>query len=204
MLCKKRFDGCQFHAADEDLHRLFEFLERRQGGGYADIGVLGVFFVRPRCARSCHGDACAFRQCDGSFGGVRQPVEADEVSAVGIAPAGAAGAGESLFEHSGDQFELRANDFGMLSHMFRNALSVFEEADVSELIELVVSDGLNAYSFLDFRYVLFACGNGGNSCSREGDLRGAGEFEVPIWVAGSFARFGDVCDMGLARVVEMR
>ena len=123
----------------------------------------GFFFVRPCCTRSRHGDAGALRQRDVLLGGVRQSVEADEVSAVRVAPAGTAGIGETLFEHAGDQFELRANDFSMLFHVFGDALCILEETDVSELVDFVVSDGLDAHPLLDLRYVFFARGNGGSA-----------------------------------------
>ncbi len=80
----------------------------------------------------------------------------------------------------------------MLGHMGCDAVGVLQEANMAQLVELVVADGLNAHALLDLGNVLGAGGHSGNAGAGEGYLGSGGELEVAVGVAGLYAGSGDV------------
>ena len=76
--------------------------------------------------------------------------------------------------------------------MLGQARALFQEAGVTQLVELVVADGLNAQVPLDLGYVGGACGQSGHARAGEGDLRRGAELQIAIGVARLAAGFGDI------------
>ena len=71
----------------------------------------------------------------------------------------------------------------MLFHMLMHAIHILKEAYVTQLIELVMTDGLDGHLLLDIFDIVLGCGNAGDTRARKADLGCGAEFKYHIRVA---------------------
>ena len=71
----------------------------------------------------------------------------------------------------------------MLTHVGFDSVDVLEEAYVTQLIELVMTDGLDGHLLLDIFDIVLGCGNAGDTRARKADLGCGAEFKYHIRVA---------------------
>ena len=71
----------------------------------------------------------------------------------------------------------------MLCHVGQHTFLVLQEADVAQLVHLVVADDHDREALADILHAALAAGNGRDTCAREGDLAGGSEHEHTVFVA---------------------
>ena len=91
----------------------------------------------------------------------------------------------------------------MLFHMFDHAMDISEETDMTQLVDLVVADGLEAHLLLDILQVVGGGGQGRDAAAGESDLGGGGEFIDHIRIAGPFALGKDLQYMVLPVIIQV-
>ena len=91
---------------------------------------------------------------DNSFGAALKGFEVDEISACGLCPLTDTQIAEFLVEDPLDHLELGAKDVRMLLHMYHQAVNVAKIAHMAELVDLVMSDGLDGELFADILEVV--------------------------------------------------
>ena len=156
LLCclQQFFDGCQFRAQSKQSGCCLQILDRREGRSNADIAVMRVISARPGRTGRRHGDAGFGTFQDNFFRAAIHGVEGNEVSAFRIGPSGDPEASQFLFQDALHCLKLRAQDVCVFPHVLHQAVDVLEEADVAQLVDLVVADRLHAELVLDVLKVI--------------------------------------------------
>ena len=145
--------GCLFFGEDlfgagdsdtkcEDIHGCLQIRQRRECRCDTDVGIVGILTVGPSGAGRGHDHACLLAAGDDILRAAAQGIEHDEVAAQRVCPCAHAQSAKISFQGAGDDLELGTDDVGVLSHMLNHAVDVAEESDMSELVDLVVADGL--------------------------------------------------------------
>ena len=128
-----------------------------------------------------------FRQAggysDGSFKDLSRE-QADKIAALGIGPMGNVAARSQLLIECGlHRIKAGHQTATMLCHVGQHALLVLQEADMAQLVHLIVADDHDREALADVLHHSFAAGQGGNTCARERDLAGGSKHENTILMA---------------------
>ena len=91
----------------------------------------------------------------------------------------------------------------MLPHVLHHAVNILEEADMAQLVHLIVADGLHLQLFLDIFQVVQGRGQGRDAGAREADLRGGRELVDQVRIPGPLAFRKDLKDVVLVMVIQM-
>ena len=178
--------------SSEDLHRLLQLLDRGQGGGDADVGILRVAAVGERRARAGHDDARFLAEGQCALGKTRLRVDRDEIAALRPLPGGDAERRDLGIEMAQDALELRVQDGRVLFHELERVGLVLEIAHVAQGIDLVVGDGLDADELLQIHLIGLARGHDGEARAGQRHLRRGGKFVDHIGIARLAAECQDV------------
>lgn len=87
--------------------------------------------------------------------------------------------------------------------MLHDTVNILEEADVAQLVDLVVADGLDAQLFPDILQVVGGCGQRGDPGSRETDLGCGSKFLDQVRVSGPLALRQNLDQMILVMIVQV-
>ena len=68
----------------------------------------------------------------------------------------------------------------MLCHVGQHTLFVLQEADMAQLVHLIIADDHHGEALADILHGVHAACNGGNTCTGEGNLAGGGEHEHTV------------------------
>ena len=91
----------------------------------------------------------------------------------------------------------------MLVHMRDHTGDISKEADMAELVDLVMSDGLDGELFADILEVIRRSRKGRNAAARESDLGRGGKLIDQIRIAHAFAFRQDLDQIILIKVIEV-
>ena len=196
-------DADQLHHAGEYLHGQLQVLAGREGGGNADVAVVGILTVGEGSSRTGEDQAGLLAPGDDLLGAALHRVEGDEVAALGVGPAADAQAAQLLLQSILDDLKLGAEDIGVAAHMLHHAVDVLEEADVPQLIHLVVADGLDLHLGPDVRQVVLRGRQGRDAGAGEADLGGGGELVGQVRISCPLALRQDLDQVILVVVVEV-
>src|SRR5699024_4217836 len=119
-------------------------------------------------------------------------VHADKVAALGPLPGGDAQGGDLLLQSGDHRVKLGLHDGGVLLHQLQGVGLVLQVADVAELVDLVVADGLNAEQVRHIFDVVHAGGHDADAGAGEGHLGGGGVLKDHVRVSGLPAQADDV------------
>ena len=148
------------------------------------MGIVRVLVVRVSGACAGEGQAAVLAQLGHTLGTAGHDVEADEVAALGVRPVGDVAAGSQLLvEGRLDGIKAGYQTAAVLCHVGQNAFLVLEEADVTQLVHLIIADDHDREAFADVLHHGFAAGQCRDACAREGDLAGRGEHEHTVLIA---------------------
>ena len=171
----------QTDADTEQVGRSFHFVQAGISGRDAQMGIVRVLVVRVSGACAGEGQAAVLAQLGHTLGAAGHDVEADEVAALGVRPVGDVAAGSQLLvEGRLDGIKAGYQTAAVLCHVGQNAFLVLEEADVTQLVHLIIADDHDREALADVLHHSFAAGQRRNACAREGDLAGRGEHEDAV------------------------
>ena len=103
--------------------------------------ILRILVVR--VSRACTGQhqTCVLAQFRHALSAAGHDIQADKVAALGVGPVGNIAAGGEVGGKSGlDGIEAGHQTAAVLCHVCQNALLVLQEADVAQLVHLIVAD----------------------------------------------------------------
>ena len=130
-------------------------------------------------------------------------IEGNEVASLGLQPGTDLQSAELLFQNLFHRFKLRTHNRGMLLHMLPDSFQIFEIPDVTELIQLIMADGLNGHLLFDILQIIIRSGNSRNAGTRKADLRCGAEFIYQIRISGFFTFMQNFQDIILIIVVQV-
>ena len=94
-----------------------------------------------------------------------------------------AAGGQLFVEGCLDGVEAGHQTTTVLCHVGQNALLILEEADVAQLVHLIVADDHDREALADVLHHGLAARQSGNASAREGDLAGGGEHKDAVFIA---------------------
>ena len=102
-----------------------------------------------------------------------------------------------------NKLEFRTENICVFSHMLMQSVDIFEEANVTELVQLVVSDSLYSHIFAEVIQVRFGCSNCCDTGTREAYLGGRSKFINNIRIACFRTLIKDLKKEILIVIIEM-
>lgn len=90
-----------------------------------------------------HDETCFFTSANDGLRTSVQRIEGNEVSALRTGPGTDSKAAQFSLQNLDYGFELRSHDVCMLSHVLHHAVDISEETHVTQLVYLVMADGLD-------------------------------------------------------------
>ena len=161
-----------FTQSANSLVAILRIINRGITGCDSDIGIIGIPAVRPCGTGLCHLYTCLIAESDDLLGTAGNGLETDEISSLGFCPCANLKTGEILVENLLNCLEFRTEDLGVFMHMQDHSIDITEETHMSELVHLIVSDGLDLQLLLDILEIV------GRSRQRGIPLPGKVIFEV--------------------------
>ena len=141
----------------EDFHSLLQFGNRGISRCDTDVGILRILAVGVGCAGSGQHNASLLAQGDNPLGTALHHVYADKVTAVRLSPGGYALSGKLCAQMAQHRFKFRCKKRTVKLHMLQYAVDVLEEHHVTQLVELIRTDGLEGKMLPEHNQVAGAC-----------------------------------------------
>ena len=132
------FQSRHAQAVAQNGDGLLQLVDRRQGGGNADVAVLGVHAVGEGSPGGGHGDPGVPAQLQRPPGGSGHGIQTDEIAALGMAPPGDAPGGQVALQLLLHGPELGPQNGGVAAHQGQGGLLVLQIPDVAQLGGYVV------------------------------------------------------------------
>ena len=131
------------------------------------MGILSVWISGPR---ACHDQPCLLASGHDVFGTAVQGIKGHEISAFGRGPGSDPQPVQLVGKDLVDCLKLGSHNVRMKSHMLHHAVDSSEESHMTQLIYLVMADGLDPQLLLDIHQVVLGGGDGGDARAWETDL----------------------------------
>ena len=132
----------------------------------------GSFPYGMGCSRGSEHDPCFLGQGDDPRGAAIWNLEADEVTALRPGPAHAGNIRQLLVEDLEHLLEFGRDQGFVLVHQLRNGRRVLEKANMTQLVDLVRTNGSRGKPCQQPLHVILRCGEEGQPGSGKRDLRG--------------------------------
>ena len=162
-----------------------------------------VLSIRVGCSGAGHHNSGILCQRNDSLRTAFHGIEGNEVASLGLQPGTDLKTAELLFQNLFHRFKLRPHDRGMLLHMLPDSIQIFEIPDVTKLIQLIMTDGLNGHLLFDILQIVIGSRNCRNAGTGEADLRCGAEFIYQIRISGFFTLMQNFQDIILIIIIQM-
>ena len=153
-------DADQLDDAGEYLHGKLQIAVRREGRGDADVAVVGILAIGVGGTGTGEDQAGFLAPGNDLPGAAVQRVKGHKVAALGVGPAADAQTAQLPLQRIVDDLKLGPQNFRVTAHVFHHAVDVPEEPDVPQLVDLVVSNGLNLHLGADVHQIVLGGGKG--------------------------------------------
>ena len=131
---------------------------------------MGILSVRIGCSCPGHHNAGILCQRDNPLRTAIHGIEGNEISSLGLQPGTDLKTSQLPIQNLFHRLELGPHDCSMLFHMLPDSVQIFEKADMTELIQFVMTNGLNGHLLLNILQIIIGRGNRRNAGAREADL----------------------------------
>ena len=162
-----------------------------------------ILAARPGRTRTGHDHTCLGAAGYHLLRTAVKCIEGDEITALRLGPSADAETAEFALQNLLDHLELRTQDIRVLSHVLDHAVDILEEADVAQLVHLVVTYGLDPELLLDVIEIVQRGSERRNAGAREAYLRGRSELIDKVRIARALALRENLDDRILIEVIEV-